>query len=632
MSRLLIFSVIILCFALPLSAQPVDTAWVRIYNGDGNIADQAWGIAVDDSGNVYVTGQINSGLYSGDYCTVKYYPNGDTAWVRVYDGPRNDVDLAYDVAVDRSGYIYVTGQSLGDTTTGRDFATIKYDPDGDIVWLRRYDGPASEGDGARALALDDSGNVYVTGSSTGNGTFLDYATIKYYPNGDTAWIRRYNDLSNLYDTPRAIAVDGSGNVYVTGDENSDYATIKYYPNGDTAWVRRYDGPSSTEDVADAIAVDGSGNVYVTGHSDSSGYYNYDYLTIKYYSNGDTAWVRRYNGTLNDWDGAEAVAVDGSGNVYVTGASQNIGTGSDLTTIKYYPNGDTAWTRSYNGPDNLSDRAFDIALDNSGDIYVAGYSMGTNTSQDCITIKYDSNGEVDWVRKYDGPSSAQDFNKEIVVDGSGNIYVTGVSFGSGTDYNYVTIKYVPFQQSDDTLRYIAYSPVDIIVTDPNSDSIGIDFNTIPDATYDTTLDVNEDEDKDDVVTIPNPLIGEYMVRVVGEAGSGGGSYTLSVKLNGNEDTPLVSGTAPGPGEVDTVYYPVLEYLRGDANTDGSTSISDVIFLINYLFKGGIPPVPLLVGDANCCQEGDGSCTVVNLSVSDVIYLINYLFKGGTAPCS
>jgi hypothetical protein len=170
---------------------------------------------------------------------------------------------------------------------------------------------------------------------------------------------------------------------------------------------------------------------------------------------------------------------------------------------------------------------------------------------------------------------------------------------------------------DTLWVEAHSPVDIIVTDPIGRSIGIDFNNIPDATYDST----NDQDK---VTIPDPLIGQYSVKVKSEPGADTGHYSITVKLDGNEDKPLaLNSPIPPPDQVNTFTYPVIEYLRGDANMDKKTSVSDVVFLINYLFKGGPAPNPVYLGDVNC----DGKTTV-----SDVVYLINYLFKNGPAPCS
>jgi hypothetical protein len=153
---------------------------------------------------------------------------------------------------------------------------------------------------------------------------------------------------------------------------------------------------------------------------------------------------------------------------------------------------------------------------------------------------------------------------------------------------------------------------------------VDFNTIPDATYDTTKDINNDGDKDDEVTITNPVVGEYKVKVVAEPAADTGHYTLTVKIATNEERVLIANaTVPPPGQVDTTVYPVLAYLRGDPNKDGKKSVSDVIFLINYLFKGGTPPDPLFLGDINCEQ---------GITVSDVVYLVNYLFKGGKAPCS
>src|SRR3990172_2375144 len=293
----------------------VDTAWVRRYNGPGNAGDNASALAVDGSGNVYVTGRSVGSGTGYDYATIKYSPSGDTVWVRRYNGPGNVSDEATALAVDGSGNLYVTGGSQ--SNTGVDYTTIKYSPAGDTLWVRRYSGPGIGYDVALALAVDDSGNLYVTGRSVGSGTFEDYATIKYSPAGDTLWVRRYNGPGNNTDLARALAVDGSGNLYVTGwsvgsGTGDDYATIKYSPAGDTVWVRRYNGPGNSGDLASALAVDGSGNLYVTGES------GFDYATIKYSPAGDTLWVRRYNGPENFGDEARALAVDGSGNVYVTG--------------------------------------------------------------------------------------------------------------------------------------------------------------------------------------------------------------------------------------------------------------------------------------------------------------------------
>jgi hypothetical protein len=412
--------------------------------------------------------------------------------------------------VDGSGNVYVTGYSVGSGTSD-DYATIKYDPAGNQLWVQRYNGPLNGPDDATALAVDASGNVYVTGYSAGSGPHYDYATIKYYPNGDTAWVRRYNGPGNDWDEASAIAVDGSGDVYVTGfsvgsGTSYDYATIKYYPNGDTAWVRRYNGPGNAGDMASAIGVDGSGNVYVTGYDYGSGTSG-DYATIKYYPNGDTAWVRRYNGPGNGDDVAHAIAVDGSGNVYVTGYSYGSGTFSDYATLKYDPAGNQLWVQRYNGPGNDWDEASAIAVDGSGDVYVTGYDVGSGTFSDYATIKYDPAGNQLWVQRYDGPGNGYDLARAIAVDGSGNVYVTGRSYGGGvTVSDYATIKYIQFLRGD--------------------------------ANHDKKITIG------DIV---------YLV-----------SYLFKF------------GTPPNPIQ------------SGDANCDGKVTIGDIVYLVSYLFKHGAVP--------------------------------------------
>jgi hypothetical protein len=320
----------------------------------------------------------------------------DTAWVRTYSGPGYGWEIAYDMALDGSQNICVTGFSL-DPVTGEDYATVKYYPNGNVAWVERYNGPGNAGDRAYAIATDDLGNVYVTGRSTGSGTYLDFATIKYYSNGDTAWIRRFNGPADSTDEARDIAVDESGNVYVTGFSygsvtDYDYLTVKYYPDGDTAWLRRYNGTGNHDDRAYAVSPDDGGNVYVFGQSKGIGT-DFDYVTIKYDSEGDTLWVRRYNGPGNDYDRASAMVVDHSSNVYVTGWTLSAGTSRDYATIKYYPNGDTAWVRIYDGAASGWDAAYAIAVDGLGNVYVTGESEKVGTFGDYTTVKYDPDGDT-----------------------------------------------------------------------------------------------------------------------------------------------------------------------------------------------------------------------------------------------
>jgi len=204
--------------------------WVRTYDG-GNGSDSPAALVVDAAGNLYVTGQSTGSGTNADYATIKYDAAGTEQWVRRYDGPTtelpHDYDRAVALAVDVNGNVFVTGNSSDD------FATVKYDAAGTEIWVRRYDGPAAGADWATAIAVDASGNAYVSGSSFGDATTqYDFATLSYDPSGTVRWTERYNGPGNSYDTPYSIAVYSSGDVYVSGSSGGsgtglDYATIKY---------------------------------------------------------------------------------------------------------------------------------------------------------------------------------------------------------------------------------------------------------------------------------------------------------------------------------------------------------------------------------------------------------------------
>jgi uncharacterized delta-60 repeat protein len=425
----------------------VQQEWIAVYNG-GFGPDVAGAIAVDGSGNVYVTGSsVGPGtcnLACVDYATLKYDASGTRQWVARYDGPASDSDQATAIAVDKSGNVYVTGSSIGTTWPDYDYATIKYDSSGQQQWVARYSGAGNDLDFGNAIAVDASGNVYVTGASFSSETGFDYATVKYDSSGQQQWVARYNGPASSDDEAYGIAVDSSGNVYVTGysagsGTNNDYATVKYDSSGQQQWVARYDGPTSADDYANAIAIDASGNVYVTGFSDNAGF---DYATVKYDTTGQQQWVGRYNGPANDDDEARAITVDGSGNVYVTGYSVGSGTQEDYATIKYNASGTEEWVARYDGPANLNDDAAAIAVDSLGNVYVAGWSVGLGTGFDYATVKYDSSGAEQWVARYDGSASVDDQSYAVAVDSSGNVCVTGYSTVDANTglTDYTTIKY------------------------------------------------------------------------------------------------------------------------------------------------------------------------------------------------
>jgi hypothetical protein len=422
----------------------VDTAWVRRYNGTGNHNDWATDMVVDGQGNVYVTGRSEGTDTYYDWATVKYNASGVQQWVSRYSSSANLDDEGSCIALDGQGNIYVAGYTTK-ADSSSDYLTVKYNPNGDTLWTRAYNGPGDGDDFPSEIAVDGQGNVYITGESEGSSTDVDWATIKYNSSGVEQWVARQNGTADLYDAGWGIAVDSSENVYVTGQiensaSNSDILTVKYNSNGDTLWTRTYNGPANGADCGNAIALDVLGNIYITAESDGSGS-EHDYVTIKYSGSGTQQWVSRYNGPGNGEDFAVAIALDNQGNSYITGLSTGNGYNFDYATIKYNSNGDTVWVRRYDGLGNGDDRAWSIAVDGQGDVYITGDSYyGDSVLEDYVTIKYSASGIQQWLASYDGTINSHDYAARVLVDSADNVYVTG-STDDTVHYDYGTIKYV-----------------------------------------------------------------------------------------------------------------------------------------------------------------------------------------------
>jgi uncharacterized delta-60 repeat protein len=424
----------------------VTQEWVETYNGPGNNDDYGRAIAVDNNGNVYITGSsYGGGGTNYDYATIKYDSSGNQLWVKRYNGPGSPGyhdDGASDVAIDRNGKVYVTGESWGAGNSSFDYATIKYDLFGNQLWVARYSGlSVNSVDRASAIAVDSSGNVYITGSTGSSNE--DCGTIKYDSLGDELWVARYNGPGNGTDTPFSLVLDDNS-VYVTGisdampgtGQNMDIITIKYDNAGAEQWVARYDGPASDYDKGNCVTVDHDGNVYVTGYS-SGGGSSFDYITIKYDLLGNQIWAENYD-YANGSDQAKSCAVDENGNIYVAGFSYGSGTNNDFATIKYNSAGQQQWVARQNGMANSDDKAQALILDDNYNIYVTGYSTTQNV--DITTIKYDSSGSQLWIIYYNSSGTSNvDVANSISLDSNANVYVIGYScipFYS----DYATIKY------------------------------------------------------------------------------------------------------------------------------------------------------------------------------------------------
>jgi hypothetical protein len=465
---MLAFLLCIVLFSTNGSAQLV-REWVSHFNGGLKGGDNASAAMVtDDSGNVYVTGWATRFTSGIDIVTMKYSPDGDKLWVAYYDGGqagRDDKGVA--IAVDTAHNVYVAGASDGGSSTGFDIVTLKYNPTGSQAWAARYDGPGHSEDKPTAIAVNDSMNVYVTGWSMGVGTGFDYATLKYDLSGNPVWVERYNGPANGGDKALGMALRGSADLYVTGltvDTTSDYTTIKYSAaTGDTVWTARYKGPGN--DVARAIVIRGTTDVFVTGSSEGIGT-GYDYLTVNYdAATGAENWTSRYDGGNGGDDNAYAIALQGTGRVYVTGRSLNVGSFNDFVTIRMsQANGSVNWVSSYNGTANDNDGA--VAIFGGNNPYVLGPSGGAGVGQDFALVQYNGgSGAQDQELRFNGPGNRDDIPSAITSFG-GAIFVTGSSQNLKKGSDIVTIKYVDqnhvkfrtFTQEDLTGKGVTLKPV------------------------------------------------------------------------------------------------------------------------------------------------------------------------------
>jgi hypothetical protein len=429
--------------------------WAKKLGGTSN--DNATGISVDSSGNVYTTGTfIDRVDFDPGAGTVNLTSAGGTtsSFISKLDSSGNYVSAqqftsgrvtAQKVVTDSSDNVYTTGTFIGtadfdpgagtaNLTSGgfQDIFISKLDSSGNYVWAKQLGGTGA--DRVNGISVDSSGNIYTTGYFDG--------TVDFDPGAGTA---------NL------TSAGGSDDIFISKLDSS----------GNYVWAKQFSGTSFAQ--ATGISVDSSGNVYTTGTFNSTvdfdpgaGTTNLtsagsaDIFISKLDNSGNYVWVKQLGSTGEDR--ATGISVDSSGNVYTTGTFNSTvdfdpGAGTanltsagfqDIFISKLDSSGNYVWVKQLGGTGD--DNATGISVDSSGNVYTTGYFYsradfdpgagtvnltGAGGSDDIFISKLDSSGNYVWAKQLGGTSFDQATG--ISVDSSGNVYTTGI-FNRTADFD------------------------------------------------------------------------------------------------------------------------------------------------------------------------------------------------------
>ena len=390
-------------------------------------------------GNTYTTGQEEN------VWIVKYDPEGTLLWQYEYNYASNGRDYATNVVTGTNGDIFVTGSIFNAVSNTFDFLTLKLAANGTLLWTATHDANNFD-DVAADIALDNNGNIYVTGGSQVSTTDWNYTTIKYNSSGTLLWSQQY-DYANLRDVAVNIEVEGN-NVIVTGasantPQEWDYATVHYDDNGILQNTERTASGITGFDQPMDMVQDDNGFIYITGRGTQNGT-NYDIQTVKLSSTLNVEWVVNFDGEGFE-DGAADLELDAFKNVFIVGLTQNSNLTTDLLVVKYDELGNELWRRTRSSETGNA-KATAAKVNPDGSIIVTG-EVQNGTQIDFITLKYDVNGRLQWEQRYDS-GTQEDRPQNVETDSEGNIYVTGTS-DNGASSTYTTIKYETYERNLNT---------------------------------------------------------------------------------------------------------------------------------------------------------------------------------------
>ncbi len=470
-------------------AQPPLHAWSKGF-GDTSAQD-ARSVATDNSGNAVITGTLtgstdfgggalnSAGL--GDIYVAKFDVVGHHLWSKRFGDAGNQIGRA--VSVDASGNIYIAGYYDGTvdfgggsltSAGGFDIYIVKFNPEGDHIWSKRFGDTSS--DWAYAVAVDASGNVVVAGTFTGSIDFggglltasgsTDICVVKLDSAGNHIWSDRFGDGSSNYGL--GVTADASGNVIATGQfvstvdfgggvltsaGNSDIFIAKFAATGDHIWSERF-GDSSSQ-IGMKVKTDSDGNVIAVGHFQGTVDFGggpltspglFDIYIAKFDPTGTHMWSLGFGDSQLQY--GKGVSVDNLDNVIIAGdfeGTVDFGGGPltslgdrDIYVAKFDAAGNHLWSDSFGG--SGPHYAEGVTTDGSGDVILVGECWNTVDfgggqlphagMYDVYVARFDKAGNHVWSQSFGG--ELHQWGMGVAADGFGNVILTG-HFGDTVDF-------------------------------------------------------------------------------------------------------------------------------------------------------------------------------------------------------
>lgn len=420
-------------------AQPAEV-WSKTYfNPNGTGSDYSDKTIIDNQGNTYIACATRTQNTSDDIMVLKYNSAGLLQWSKTYNYSYNGTEQPNDICLDNSGNIYVTGTSTRTQGGYYDCVLLKFDPNGNILWVKRINKTNYADRKSEGVSLAFRDGIYVGVNYIYNG-WSESGIAKYSAAGDSVAYLQTGFLSNFSYRMWKMVQDNNLNIYAiySGDllpnEEEDLVVKKIGTNGSLSliWTKTYTGSSHLNDRARDIAVGPDGNIFITGHTYVSNQ-GANLILMKFgRDDGAVLMQKTYNDAINNQDDyGVKVSFDNNLNILVAGGTSGLNSPSNILMLKYSPTGTLMFTKTYDHAGSSIDGMRDLQTDNYGNFYIAGdYTDQVQQTSGLYTLKFSSAGELDWAIEKNMQSNIQSM-RNININSDGSLIVTADYDDAGT---------------------------------------------------------------------------------------------------------------------------------------------------------------------------------------------------------